>query len=275
MVNERIPKLDLSAMVHAPAWDRVAKDYTEVIASHLERYAAEALALAQLSPGERAVDVATGPGTLARLAARVTRVAALDFSSSMLKALEERVTPEERGHLELRQGDGQALPYEPASFDAAFSMFGLFMFPDRSRGFSELHRVLRPGGRAVVGTWQVQDSIQPFMIINAALAEESGEVSAGPPPLSDPGELRAEIEAAGFTGVEVRPVTHTFESPSTEVLWYGLERAHVALGIARDQLSPADYAQLSGRIRQQLDAELGAGPQQLAMPAWLALGRVA
>lgn len=269
-----MPKLDVSAMVYAPAWDRVAQGYATEIASHLERYAAEALALAQLSPGERAIDVATGPGTLARLAARVTQVAALDFSSAMLQALAERATPVERARLDLRQGDGQALPYEGASFDAAFSMFGLFMFPDRSRGFSELRRVLRPNGRAVVGTWQVQDNIRPFVVINAALAEASGQASAGPPPLSDPDQLRAEMAAAGFTRVEVKAVSHTLESPSTEALWHGLERAHVALGIARDQLPPAGYSRLSRRIRQQLEAELGAGSQQLAMPAWLALGRV-
>ena len=274
-MNATTQKLDLSAMLRPAAWDRVAHHYAEVVATHLEHYAADALTLAGVVAGERVLDVATGPGTLARLAARVAEVQALDFSNEMLEALRRRATPEELRCLDLKQGDGQALPYDDGHFDAGFSMFGLFMFPDRALGFAELRRVLKPGGRAVVATWQPQDEIRPFVIINRALAQEIEAPPGGPPPLSDPQDLRAELEDAGFSDVDVKPVTHTLSSESTDEMWAGLERSHVSLGIARDQLSAGGYEKLVAKIRRQLAAELGTGPQELVMRAWLGFGRVA
>ncbi|MEM9694810.1 MAG: methyltransferase domain-containing protein [Myxococcota bacterium] len=225
-----------------------------------------------MEPGEAVLDVACGPGTLSRLAARVTGVHGLDFSKQMLAEAWGRASDDERQNLTFTTGDGQALPFADASFDVGFSMFGLFMFPDRARGFAELHRVLRPGGRALVATWQPQDGIPPFVIINRALAEELKDPQEHPPPLSDPRELRREMEAAGFE-VEVHPATHTLSSPSLDTLWEGLERAHVALGIARTQLGAERYRALVERIRARLTEQLPVGEQQLVMPAWLGLGK--
>lgn len=267
--------LDLVAIQDSAAWDRVAVGYASYIAAHLRRYAVDALQLAGISEHDEILDVATGPGTLALEAARVAKkVDALDFSAGMLEALHERADEQQRARLSLRQGDGQALPYADASFDAAFSMFGLIMFPDRAKGFAELARVLRPGGRAVVGSWQPQDDIHAFMVINAELAAAStvSRPSSGPP-LVDPVVFKAEMEAAGFD-VEIHPVVHVLESPSLDALWAGLTRSHVALEIAREQLEPTRYTDLLARIRARLEHDLGSGPQSVTMPAWLGLGQL-
>ncbi|KIG17513.1 2-heptaprenyl-1,4-naphthoquinone methyltransferase [Enhygromyxa salina] len=267
--------LDLVGIQDPAAWDRVSVGYSSYIAAHLRRYAIDALQLAGISEHDEVLDVATGPGTLALEAARVAqKVNALDFSAGMLEALYKRTDEHQRARLSLRQGDGQALPYANDSFDAAFSMFGLFMFPDRAKGFAELARVLRPGGRAVVASWQPQDAIHAFMVINTELAAESSvsRPSSGPP-LGDPVVFKAEMEAAGFD-VEIHPIVHVLESPSFDALWDGLTRSHVALEIAREQLGSARYADLLARIRARLEQDLGSGPQSVAMPAWLGLGRL-
>jgi ubiquinone/menaquinone biosynthesis C-methylase UbiE len=49
--------------------------------------------------------------------------------------------------------DGQALEFGDNTFDFAYSIFGLMFFPDRLKGFREMHRTLRPGGRAAVTSW--------------------------------------------------------------------------------------------------------------------------
>ena len=263
--------LDLSSITEAPAWDRVASSYASFVADHLGLYAQDAIQLAQVDEGDEVLDVATGPGTLALQAARIARVHALDFSAQMLEQLRYRATENALPNLILQQGDGQALPYDDASFDVAFSMFGLFMFPDRGKGFAELARVLRPRGRAVVASWQPQDAIVAFSTISAELAKESGTAGFGDQPLADAAVLKAEMSAAGFD-VEVHPTVHIWSTPSLELLWEGLKRAHVALGVASEQLSPARFEDLLNRIRGRLEHELGTGPQAIEMPAWLALG---
>ena len=263
--------LDLNAITEAPAWDRVASSYASVVADHLGSYARDAIRLAEVDERNEVLDVATGPGTLALQAARIARVHALDFSEQMLSELRDRATEEELANLVLTQGDGQALPYDDASFDVAFSMFGLFMFTDRARGFAELARVLRPGGRAVVASWQPQDEIVAFRLISAELAKEAGTTESGEQPLAEAAVLKEEMSAAGFD-VVVHPAVHVWSSPSLDTLWEGLKRAHVALGVARNQLSSTRFADLLGRTRGRLEAELGTGPQEIEMPAWLALG---
>jgi len=270
----RESSLDLRPMFAPQAWDRVADAYADLLAEPFGRYADEAIAWADPVPGERVLDVATGPGTLALRVARTTEVDALDFSPGMLAALRARADEEQRRRLRLHEGDGQALPFTDASFDVAFSLFGLFLFPDRGKGFAEMARVLRPGGRAVIATWQPQDGIAAFAAVNAELAAEMEPVEGEPPkaPLSDPAELAAEMGAAGFD-VEVRPSVHRLETPSLEALWSGLRDAHVALGLARSQLSEPRWEALQARIEARLRGSLDDGPQSIEMPAWLALGR--
>jgi ubiquinone/menaquinone biosynthesis C-methylase UbiE len=266
--------LDMRPIVTPGPWDRIADGYTAFLADALSRYAADALDLSGLVPGERVLDVATGPGTLARLAARITQVHALDFSQAMLDALERHARPEELRRLSLHCGDGQNLPFPDDAFDVGYSMFGLFLFPDRARALAELARVIRPGGRVVVGSWQAQDQVPALRLILEELRRHMPSDFEPPPaPLSHPAAVKSEMTAAGFE-VEVHSVTHAIETDSLDALWEGLRRSHVALDIAEAQLDGPRYAELLQRIRDRLERELGPGPQRVAMPAWLGLGRL-
>ncbi|MEM1023616.1 MAG: methyltransferase domain-containing protein [Myxococcota bacterium] len=267
--------LDLSPLVTPGPWDAVAEAYSTFIAETLGLYAEDALRVAALQEGERVIDVATGPGTLARLAARITEVDALDFSRDMLNALRRRASPGELLRLSLHRGDGQELPFPDRYFDVGFSMFGLFMFPDRARGLTELARVLKPNGRVVIGSWQAQDQVPALAIILDELKQLLPKASEGPAkaPMSDPDEIESEMEAAGFQ-VEIHGVSHQIESPSLDALWDGLRRSHVALVIAEKQLGAEPFRELLDAIRARLERELGSGPQSVVMPAWLSLGRL-
>ena len=267
------PTLDLRAISTPAAWDGVAGAYARLLADHLGLYAVDALRLADIKPGEWVLDVATGPGTLALPAARITSVHALDFSHEMLNELRARATEAEQTNLRVQQGDGQALPYDSATFDAAFSMFGLFMFPRRDLGFSELARVVKPGGRAVVASWQPQTQVPFLSAIGQAVAELAGPGPDGGQPLADPTVFAAEMSAAGFD-VQVHGITHTLHSPTRDALWASMQDSHVALRLARQQLVPSDYGQLIAGIEARLQDRFDAGPQAVEMPAWLAVGRV-
>src|SRR5450432_3119559 len=162
------------------AWNLVSKDYAIEVVPQFERYAADALRVSGVRPGARVLDVAAGPGTLALLAAKEAKsVEAIDFASDMIALLEQRARDAGVSNVTARVGDGQALPYEAGSFDAAFSMFGLIFFPDRVQGLTEMKRVLTPGGVAVVSAWRPFSEAPLLGAVMAALAEQLPDLPFG------------------------------------------------------------------------------------------------
>jgi SAM-dependent methyltransferase len=255
-------------------WDLVASAYAEEIVPMFERYSEEALARSAVTKDARIVDVATGPGTLAVLAARrVAHVDALDFSPEMLGRLRERLDRERIANVTVHQGDGMALPFADQSYDAGFSMFGLFMFSDRARGFAELHRVLRPGARAAVSSWQPFERAPMLATLFASLKELMPDLPFGDAkaPLGDKDELRAEMSAGGFRDIEVVEVAHSFETPSTAEFYASIERTCAPVALLAKKMGDA-WRPMGERLCQKLEERVGKGPHDVAMPCWLGVG---
>jgi demethylmenaquinone methyltransferase/2-methoxy-6-polyprenyl-1,4-benzoquinol methylase len=134
-------------------FDRIAGVYdvmNSVMTAGLHhRWRERAADLAELRPGARALDVATGTGDLAiALSRRVApggEVVGSDFSEGMLERARAKA-PE----LSWEWGDALALPYPDDSFDAVTVGFGARNFADLARGLAEMARVVRPGGKVVV-----------------------------------------------------------------------------------------------------------------------------
>ena len=107
------------------------------------------------APGERILDVGCGPGFyVAELLERVGpegHVSGVDSSAPMLAIAGSRVDGHE--NVELVDASATALPFDSGSFDGAISVQVLEYVDDLALALSELHRVLRPGGRLVV--WDV------------------------------------------------------------------------------------------------------------------------
>ncbi|HST55588.1 MAG TPA: class I SAM-dependent methyltransferase [Solirubrobacteraceae bacterium] len=137
-------------------FDRIASVYdllnTVMTAGLHHRWRERAADLAQVAPGSRVLDVATGTGDLAiELARRVGpggEVVGSDFAEGMLALA--RAKNRYADTLRFEWGDALELPYADDSFDAATVGFGVRNFSDLARGFAELVRVVRPGGRVVI-----------------------------------------------------------------------------------------------------------------------------
>jgi ubiquinone/menaquinone biosynthesis C-methylase UbiE len=116
------------------------------------RRRAAVLAALRPRPGERALDVGTGPGYVARELADAVGsdggVLAIDTSEPMLALARARCA--DAPWVRLESGDAAALPAPDRAFDAAVSVQVYEYLDAVDDALVELHRVLRPGGRAVI-----------------------------------------------------------------------------------------------------------------------------
>jgi len=130
----------------ARVYDRMNSVMTAGLHHHWRRRAAD---LAEVGPGDRVLDVATGTGDLAvELAARVApggEVVGADFSEEMLAVARGKAPT-----LRFEWANALDLPYAPESFAAVTVGFGARNFSDLDRGLAEMARVVRPGGKVVV-----------------------------------------------------------------------------------------------------------------------------
>lgn len=128
-------------------WERLEKSNRD---SH-----AVVVELAAPRAGERVLDIGTGSGGVALLAARRgANAVGVDVSTSGIERAGERARSE---GLDVRfdVGDAQVLPYEDAAFDVVLSAFGINFAPDNRRAANELARVCRPGGRIALALMPV------------------------------------------------------------------------------------------------------------------------
>ncbi len=211
---------DQAGQLHRPdTWSSVAPGYDNVIAQIMRPYAITTLDFLGLAGGParlRLLDVAAGTGVLAAEAARRgAEVLATDFAPEMVEVMRRRFSAE---GLDSRAEvmDGQALRLDDESFDLGTSTFGLIFFPDPLTGLRELRRVLRPGGRAGIASWDMTRTGLP-QLIGAALARTVPDLPAPAPPpwahLCQAAGLGHAMQAAGFTDVAVHQVTHHSRLP--------------------------------------------------------------
>lgn len=229
-------------MQRPDAWDAVAPTYAE----DLWQWAPltdEALRLQPLSRSDRVLDVASGPGTLAfAAAARAAHVDAVDFSPGMIEALRRRAAREGVGNLDAAVMDAQSLSFADASFDAAYCLLAYFFFPDRARAFREMHRVLRPGGRALIVTWGPIER-RPMMKIGFdAVAEAMPHLPRpGKGDLQDPDECVREMTVGGFHDVAAHVHTVTVHVDSPERYLDMVVRSGAPFAVMKKKVEPAAW----------------------------------
>ena len=148
--GNEVPESSVAAMFDsiAPVYDRMNTLMTVGMDGRWRRAAVKA---ARLEPGQSAVDVACGTGKLSAELARaigpIGRVVGVDLAPAMLE--EARRVCADLVQVTFVEGNALALPFEDATFEAATIAFGLRNLADFERGFREMARVVKPGGRVV------------------------------------------------------------------------------------------------------------------------------
>ncbi len=173
------------------------------------------LSEAKLSSGESVLDVACGPGTVARLASERVgpkgRVTAADISPPMLDIARSKPHPPGGAPIEFVESPASPLKVEDASFDLTVCQQGLQFFPERVEALKEMARATRPGGRIAVAVWGSLQQNPLIGEIYAALKDTLpatiADLMKAPFNLYDTEDLAALAQEAGLKNVEVK--THS------------------------------------------------------------------
>lgn len=261
-----------SPLATAEPWELVADGYVAENLPAFTAFAREALRL--LPPSGTVLDVAAGPGSLTLLAAlQASHVHAVDFAPAMLRHLNQRAAAAGIHNIETQVADGQALPFDAGRFDAAYSMFGVIFFPDRARGLSELARVLRTGGRALVASWPPFERLPMFAsLFEAMRAELPPGPTPAPPALGTAADFETEMSAAGFHDVVVHEFDVVEAAQTPEQLWSSFSRGGAPVAAIRHRMGEPAFAGFSAAVLARLQGRLGPEPREVKLTALLGIG---
>lgn len=182
--------------------------------------------LAGVRAGSRVLDVAAGAGdqtvTIAQAVGAQGHVLATDLSPAIVALARDNAARAGLAHVEARVADGEDLGVPEASFDAAVCRLGLMFFPDPLRGLREMHRALRPGGRACTLVFSRAEKNPCLTILMSTALKHAGLpprdpfAAGGLLSLGQPGCIDALFTAAGFQDVVSTEVDAVFHLPSVD-----------------------------------------------------------
>jgi len=168
-----------------------------------------------LSEGDSVLDVATGPGTVAGVAAArvgaTGKVVGVDISPAMLSVARGKAPASGAAPIDYVEAPAERLSVPSASFHVALCQQGLQFFGDRLAALREMQRALMPGGRLGLAVWASTEQGNVWEALGAAFRQigrpELAERTAVPFRSQDPRELAQLLAEAGFQRVRIR--SHT------------------------------------------------------------------
>ena len=235
------------------AWDLCAENYDRCLARAFTPIAQKLVSLVKPSSGQRVLDVATGSGLAALLAARLVgpqgRVVGVDLSETMVALARNRAREEGVDNADFFAMDAEDLDLPPNSFDAVLCALGLMLLPQPDRALSEMHRVLKLGGSVALAVFgrgskvALRSLMEPFIPLMP------------PPPQRGPsifGYGRSEVleetvAGAGFSDVTTEQCTHLLTFSEAEGAW------EMLLSLGRlAQMHSMLPAEAQGELEQQV-----------------------
>ncbi len=193
------------------------------------------VAVAELHPGERVLDLGSGGGIDVLLSARrvgpTGKAFGLDMTDEMLALAQRNAAEAGATNVEFLKGQIEAIPLPAASIDVVISNCVVNLAADKTAVFREIARVLRPGGRIGISDIVADDSLTPEQ-----RAERGSYADCVAGALSF-AEYRSGLEAAGLTDISVE---------STHAVGDGMHGAIIRASKPADGAEPALEPEASG-----------------------------
>ena len=223
------------------------------------------------------LEIAAGTGRVTRHIRKAlppnVKLTATDISDDMLSIAKRTLIGEE---ISFRIADAQNLSFEDNSFDLVICQFGMMFLPDRNKGFREIYRVLKPGGKLMCFTWDDTLNMPLFKtivnehIIPIFTGEDTSRFFV-PFSMHDPAVLMNHLVNAGFTSPRVEYVKLNTTAPNAENVVNALFRKHM-LGKEVAAKDPELFEPLASEIENEIIVKFGDSALEFELSALLTIG---
>lgn len=247
-------------------WEARAAAYNDYTGRVTSQAIARLLALAEIAPEQRILDLCCGTGRAAGAASALgARAEGIDISPAMVAAASAAFP-----NVSFEVGDAENIPRDNRTYDAVICSFGLMHVASPQGMLQEIGRVLRPGGCVALSHWVGPPESPLFKIVFGAMQRlaDMSVVPPSPPPfaLSSKEAMEDAFTQTGFTNVVVEQLSLVFTAPEgkfTEYFRNFAARAAVIL----DRQSKDVLNAIHAAWDEQLEGFLADGEYRIPMPA--------
>lgn len=265
-------------------WDKAARgwnDHTPHIRAWLKHATEAMLDMAGIKPHSRVLDVAAGAGDqtldIAQRVGSKGFVLATDLSPAILALAQDNVRRAGYDNVETRPADGECLPVDSASFDAAVCRLGLMLFLDPLQGLREMHRALRPGGGVCTMVFSRPEKNPCITILMSTALKHAGLPLRDPYQpgsllsLGKPGLIDDMFRATGFREIATTTMDAPFRWPSAghylDFVRTSASPIQQILAGLEPAAADAAWAEIEERLSSFSTADGWAGPNELLLTA--------
>jgi len=236
-----------------------------------EPYALDLVSRLQDKKYNDILEIACGTGRLTKHIASSVKhesLTATDLNPDMISVAKEKVND---SRIKWMQADAQKLPFPDNSFDLVVIQFGVMFFPDKSKGLKEAYRVLKPGGKLILNTWDRTENVPGIYegrnVIESYFEGNPPKFYSIPFSMHDEKELRELPQNAGFKDVKVSLVKKEGYSSSTSDLAVGIVEGN-PIYLAITEINPSLVDKITQHVRKVLREKYGESIK-VQLQAWV------
>jgi SAM-dependent methyltransferase len=263
----------------APGWKKHDAYFTRSAAAASEKM----LDAAGVGPGMRVLDIASGVGEPALVAARRVGPAGFvlgtDFVEPMLAFAREKAVAANLRNIEFRCVDGEALDAPASSFDAVTIRWGIMFMPDALACLRSAHAALKAGGRIAVACWAGPER-NPWVSLPAGILMRLAGIPKPPPEApgvfayADPKRLEGVLAEAGFKNVAIEPVElPMIDFDTFDEYWTWARELVGPVASMLEKLTPEQTAAAAAELKAEVAKLSPGGRTVLGGTTWVASGQ--